>query len=200
MAASHDPSDVIRQQLRQSASVKLALAEDPKAIETVRRMAEAMIACLRGGGTIYLMGNGGSAADAQHIAGELVGRFKNDRPAYACVALSTDTSVITSVGNDYGFEQIFARQVEGLVREGDVVVGISTSGGSTNVLRGIEAARRRKAVVLGLSGRGGGKLAELADVCFVAPSSDTPRIQECHITVAHILCGLVEHALCQSDA
>jgi D-sedoheptulose 7-phosphate isomerase len=188
--------EAICRQLRESGSLKLKLAEDPAAIETIRRMADALIACLRGGRTVYVMGNGGSAADAQHIAGELVGRFRRERGGFACVALSTDTSILTSVANDYGFEDVFARQVCALVRPGDIAWGISTSGASKNVIKALMMAREKGATTLGLSGGDGGPLAQIADICFSAPSSDTPRVQECHITVAHILCGLVEDALC----
>ena len=186
-------------ELRESARLMNSLASDPSIVDTIRRMADAMIACLRGGGTIYLLGNGGSAADAQHIAGELVGRFRRERGGYACVALSTDTSVMTAVANDYGYEAVFARQVDGLVRRGDVVLGITTSGNSGNILLALELARERGAAVLGLSGCGGGKLAELADVCLTVPSNDTPRVQECHGAIGHILCGLIEQALCDAE-
>ena len=193
-------ADEIRRQLRESAELKTTIADDPALVETVSRMADAIITCLRNGGVLYTFGNGGSAADAQHIAGELVGRFKRERGGLACVALTTDSSVITSTANDYGFDAIFVRQVDALVREGDAVLAISTSGESENVLRAAELALERKAAVLALSGHEGGRLAMLADICLTVPSDDTPRIQECHINVAHILCGLVEDKLCESES
>ena len=198
MASSDTSERLINSILQESASLKLKLCEDAEVIKTIQQMAGAMTACLRAGGTIYVMGNGGSAADAQHIAGEMVGRFKKERGGYACVALTTDTSVMTSVGNDYGFEDIFARQVDGLVRKGDVVLGLSTSGTSKNVIKACELAHERGATVLGFSGRDGGTLADLADLCFTVPCDNTPRVQECHITVAHILCELVESSLCET--
>jgi len=158
----------------------------------VEKMADAVLAALRAGHGVYLCGNGGSAADCQHIAGEFVGRFMMERDPLPCVALSTDTSVLTCLGNDYGFESVFERQVNALVKEGDVLIALSTSGNSGNILRAVEAAKARGAVTLGFSGRGGGKLAEMADLCLVAPDDSSPRIQELHITCGHILCDLVE--------
>lgn len=166
------------------------LAADGAAI--VEKMAETVLTALRAGHGVYLCGNGGSAADCQHIAGEFVGRFMMERDPLPCVALSTDTSVLTCLGNDYGFDAIFERQVNALVKEGDVLMGFSTSGNSPNVLRAIEAAKARGAVTLGFSGRGGGKLAETANLCLVAPDDASARIQELHITCGHILCDLVE--------
>jgi len=192
-------ADEIRRQLRESADLKTAIAADPALVETVSQMTDAIITCLINGGVLYTFGNGGSAADAQHIAGELVGRFKRERGGLACVALTTDSSVVTSIANDYGFDSVFVRQVDAMVREGDAVLAISTSGESENVIRAVELARARKAVVLALSGNEGGRLAQLADICLTVPSADTPRIQECHGIVVHILCGLVEEKLCESE-
>ena len=158
----------------------------------VEKMAETVLTALRDGHCVYLCGNGGSAADCQHIAGEFVGRFMMERDPLPCVALSTDTSVLTCLGNDYGFDAIFERQVNALVKEGDILMGFSTSGNSPNVLRAIEAAKTRGAVTLGFSGRGGGKLAETTDLCLIAPDDASARIQELHITCGHILCDLVE--------
>ena len=184
--------DKILKQLQESANLKRSLAATQ--LDTIARMAETLIQCLEAGGRVFTMGNGGSAADAQHIAGELVGRFRRERRGFAAQALSTDTSILTAVANDYGFEDVFRRQVEALVREGDVVIGLSTSGNSPNVLRGCQEAKKRKAKVLGFSGRGG-KLRRVAHLCLIVPSKSSPRIQEAHITVAHILCDLVEEAL-----
>jgi D-sedoheptulose 7-phosphate isomerase len=162
--------------------------------------AELLIACLRAGGTVYVCGNGGSAADAQHIAGELVGRFLRERAALPCVALTTDTSIITAIGNDYSFEQCFERQVQALVRPGDVLWAMSTSGSSPNVLRAASAARERGAKVLGMTGRTGGKLRELCDVTLCVPADSSPPVQEGHLALLHILCRLVEEALSAAPA
>lgn len=165
-------------------------------LPAIRQVADAMVSTLNSGGTIYLMGCGGSAADAQHVAGELVGRFKMERRGLPCVAMTTDTSILTSIGNDYGFDEVFVRQVEGLVREGDLVVGISTSGNTAAVLKAIALAKEKGAATVGFTGGGGGQLKDAVDVCFCAPSNDTPHIQECHITVWHALCGVVEQEVC----
>ena len=163
--------------------------------ELLERMAGVLIESLRAGGKVVVFGNGGSAADAQHIAGELLGRFRRERPAFAAVALSTDTSTITAIGNDYGFDQIFARQIEGLVRPGDVAWGLSTSGNSANVALALEAAHERGAKTLAFSGGTGGRLAKVAQICLVVPGKETARIQEAHQLAYHILCDLVESAL-----
>lgn len=144
------------------------------------------------GGKILLFGNGGSAADAQHFAAELVGRYLRERPALPALALSTDTSALTAIGNDYGFHRVFARQVEALAKPGDAAVGISTSGNSSNVLEGLREARRRGCRTAALLGRDGGAIAPEVEVALVFPSSDTPRIQEAHAVLIHILCALVE--------
>lgn len=161
----------------------------------IARLAEMVITCLAGGGKVLLMGNGGSAADSQHIAAELVGRFQKERRGLAAIALTTDTSILTSVGNDYGYEQIFSRQVEALCRAGDVLIGISTSGNSPNVLRAIEAGKAVGAITVAFTGEGGGKLAALCDLTIAAPSRVTARVQEAHILIGHILCELVDDAI-----
>ena len=144
---------------------------------------------------IYLCGNGGSAADAQHIAAELIGRFVNDRRALPAIALTTDTSALTAIGNDYGYDEVFSRQVEGLCREGDVLIAISTSGNSGNILKAVDAAHRAGASVIGLSGKSGGALDTKCDVSLVVPSDVTARIQEMHIVIGHLICALVEEHL-----
>ena len=144
------------------------------------------------GQRIYLCGNGGSAADAQHIAAELIGRFVNDRRALPAIALTTDTSALTAIGNDYGYDEVFSRQVEGLCGEGDVLIAISTSGNSDNVLKAVDAAHRVGASVIGISGKSGGALDAKADVSLVVPSDVTARIQEMHIMIGHLICALVE--------
>ncbi len=154
---------------------------------------------MRTGGTLFVMGNGGSAADAQHLAGELVGRFELERAALPCVALTTDTSIITSVGNDYGIEDIFTRQVEGLVTAGDAVMGISTSGTSTNVINALKLAHERGATTIGLTGCGGGDMDECCDAVMYVPSHHTPRIQEAHATIIHIMCRILERELSANE-
>jgi len=181
-------------QIRRSVEVKLGLLAEGGA-EVIERMADEAARALGSGGRLFVFGNGGSAADAQHIAGELVGRFMKERRALPVQALTTDTSVLTAVGNDYGFEETFARQVEAFVKKGDVVLALSTSGNSRNVVKAAELARERGAVVLGFAGRGGGKLKEVADICLVVPADESPRVQESHITAGHIICDLVERRL-----
>jgi len=144
------------------------------------------------GGRLLVFGNGGSAADAQHLAAELVGRFERDREAMAALALSTDTSVLTSVGNDYGFERVFARQIEGLGRAGDVALGITTSGGSVNVIAALEAAKRRGLTTVAMTGRDGGAAGTAADIHINVPGESTARVQEVHATIIHALCALIE--------
>jgi D-sedoheptulose 7-phosphate isomerase len=179
--------------LRESARLHARVVEE--CAGPIVEAASAIEKCLRAGGKILLFGNGGSAADAQHIAAEFVGRFARERAPLPALALTTDTSALTAIGNDYGFEQVFARQVRALGRPGDVAVAISTSGRSPNVLAGVGAARERGMTVIGLAGRGGGALAEAADICITVPSDDTARIQECHLTIEHAMCEAVERLL-----
>lgn len=150
------------------------------------------VGALRAGKKVMFAGNGGSAADAQHWAGELVSRFYYDRPGLAAVALTTDTSILTAIGNDYGYDYTFAHQVEALGQEGDVLIAISTSGKSSNILRAIDAADARGVVVIGFTGLGGGDMKDRCRICFRVPSSETPRIQEGHEFIGHLLCGLIE--------
>ena len=164
-------------------------------VELLEEMAEMLIASLRAGGKVLIFGNGGSAADAQHIAGELLGRFRRERRAFGAVALSTDTSTLTAIGNDYGFEEIFSRQVEGLIQPGDVAWGLSTSGNSANVVRALETAQEHGAKTIAFSGGEGGKVSQLADLCLVISAKQTARIQEAHQLAYHILCDLTESAL-----
>jgi D-sedoheptulose 7-phosphate isomerase len=169
--------------------LQLVVAELPGPIVAA---AELVVKAIAGGGKLLVMGNGGSAADAQHFAAELVGRFRRERAALPAVALTTDTSILTAVGNDYGFENIFRRQVEALARPGDVVCGISTSGRSPNVVQAMEAARSMGCRTLALLGGNGGQMIALADVALLVPSDQTPFIQEAHLTIIHILCDLIE--------
>lgn len=158
-------------------------------------MVTLLVEAFRSGNKLLVMGNGGSAADAQHFVAEMVGRFKLERAALPAVALSTDTSILTAIGNDYGFDAVFSRQVEALALPGDVLVGISTSGNSPNVLKALELGRVRNCRTIGLLGKDGGSIKSACDLALVVPSSDTPRIQEAHITIIHIACDLVEKML-----
>ena len=174
-----------------------ALAADYSAIKAI---AEAMSKTALAGGKILICGNGGSASDSQHIAGELVGRFKKERRAIAAVALSADTSILTCLGNDYGFDRVFERQVEALGRPGDLLLAISTSGSSANVLKAVLKAREAGLVTAGFFGKSGGAILPHCDLAFLAPETDTPRIQEMHILAAHIICELVEDAVARAPS
>jgi len=167
-------------------------------IETIAAAAEAITRALKLEGTVYLCGNGGSAADAQHIAGELVGRFNRERRALSAVALSTDTSVLTSIANDYAYEDVFARQVEALVRAGDILWGFSTSGASANVVKAAQAAKERGACVIAFTGAADSELEQIADICFCAEAESTARSQEIHQLAYHIVCDLVEDSFANS--
>lgn len=164
-------------------------------VPDIEAVADRLVTRIEGGGTIFWMGNGGSAADSQHLAAELVGRFRRERTAVASLALTTDTSALTAIGNDYGFDSVFERQVAAQCNPGDVVVGISTSGNSTNVLRAVGAATDIGADTIGLTGDDGGALADRVDLCVSVPSDETARIQEAHILIGHILCERVEQAV-----
>ncbi|MFT5465339.1 MAG: D-sedoheptulose 7-phosphate isomerase [Verrucomicrobiales bacterium] len=163
--------------------------------EVFGQIAEKMIAAMRAGGKICFMGNGGSAADSQHLAAELVGRFQKERRGLASIAFTTDTSILTAVANDYGYDAIFSRQVEGLCGPSDIVVGLSTSGNSPNVLAGIERAKEMGVFTVGLAGKDGGKLAAAADLAIVVPSPKAARIQEAHIFIGHTLCEAIEDSI-----
>jgi len=181
--------------LTRSREVLQAAIDDPVFADTIAAIVDRTTAALQGGRKMLLAGNGGSAADAQHLAGEMLSRLNYDRAPAAAIALTTDTSVLTAVGNDYGYESVFERQVRGLGREGDVFIAISTSGRSANILRAIAAARELGLVTVGLAGKSGGDMAALCDLCLRAPSESTPLIQQIHITAGHIICGLVEERL-----
>jgi D-sedoheptulose 7-phosphate isomerase len=186
-------SEEIRKQLEESARIKQSFSEE--LIGRIGEFAERSAAALRAGGKLVFFGNGGSAADAQHLAAELVVRLRNERRGLAAMALTTNTSVLTAAGNDYGFEQIFSRQIESLVAAQDVLVGLSTSGSSPNVVRGAEVGRARGAFVVGLTGETGGVLAEKVNLLLNVPSRDAQRIQESHIAIGHIACDLIEKLL-----
>jgi len=182
----------VAQEIKESIAVKMELASG--ASEHIVQAANLILACLQGGGKLISFGNGGSAADAQHIAAEFVGRYRAERQALAAIALNTDSSALTAIGNDYGFKEIFARQIEAIAKPGDVVLAISTSGNSPNVLRALESARKLGLATIGLSGKSGGKMVGLVDTCLCVPSDSTPRIQEAHALIIHILSGIVENA------
>lgn len=188
--------DDITQELRESAALKIHVAETQGSI--IQAMCECMWTSLHQGGKLLLCGNGGSAADAQHLATECMVRLEAERAPLPAIALTTDTSLLTAAGNDHGFETIFARQVAGLGRPGDVLLAISTSGNSRNVVRAVDEARQRGLHTLGLLGRDGGMLKAMVHIALVVPSSNTQRIQEVHITVGHILCGALERRILSS--
>ena len=175
---------------------KMTVDFESAGIDCVVTTAEAITKALKQNGRIYICGNGGSAADAQHIAGEFVGRFRRERKALPAVALSTDTSVLTCIANDYDYEKVFARQVEGLVRKGDILWAFSTSGSSANILAAVELAKQIGATVLAFTGRANSKLEEMADICFCADNESTARSQEIHQLAYHIICDLVEQNFC----
>lgn len=185
--------ELVINSFRESAETKLAFVElyAEQILEVGRIIAQA----LKDGNKLLLFGNGGSAADAQHIAAEIVGRFKKEREALPAIALTTDTSILTAVGNDYGFERVFERQISALCMPGDVVIGITTSGNSPNVVRGLAKAHDLGATTVAFTGRDGGKVVEVAHYSFVVPSYDTARIQECHITLGHVLCEIIDRLL-----
>lgn len=185
----------IREKIQESIDLKRRILEDPTMVCKISEAAACMADTLKKGGKILTCGNGGSASDAQHIAGEIVGRFEKDRRAYAAVALNADPAVMTAVANDYSFDQVFARQVEGLMTGRDVLLGLSTSGNSANVIAAFEKAKEMGGKTILLSGRNGGRLRELADISMIVPSDVTAHIQEAHGCIYHILCGLLEDAM-----
>jgi D-sedoheptulose 7-phosphate isomerase len=190
--ASH--AEEIRRQLAESARVKQSFSDE--LVEGISRLAEKSAVALRAGGKIVFFGNGGSAADALHLTAELVVRLRTERKGLAALALTTNPSVLTAAGNDYGFERIFSRQIESLVAEKDILVALSTSGDSPNILRGIEAGRARGAYLVAFTGETGGALAGKVDLLLNVPSRDPQRIQESHITIGHIACSLIERLAC----
>lgn len=185
-------NEEIVERIRESIRVKTSLEAQA---DLLRRIAERWIVALRGGGRILLFGNGGSAADAQHLAAELSGRFYKDRAGLAAISLTVNSSALTAIGNDYGFDAVYARQLDGLARPGDVAVGISTSGRSESVIAALRKAREMGLVTVGFTGRGGGEMPAVSDECLRIDSDDTPRIQEGHILAGHIVCELVEREI-----
>ena len=185
----------VKEIMAASIVAKQSMLSSGTIVETIAKVSEILTAVLRAGNKVLLFGNGGSAADSQHIAAELVGRFAFDRPALPALALSVNSSCVTAIGNDYGYEQVFSRQLEALAKAGDVAIGISTSGNSPNVVQGVITARKLGLQTVGLTGSAGGTLAKTADYCICVPSNETPRIQECHILVGHVISELVEREI-----
>ena len=188
-------NNMVEQEIQQSIDGIMRLKSDSEAIQSVSAIADIVQDALRKGNKILLAGNGGSAADAQHLAGEFVSRFNYDRPGLAAFALTTDTSVLTAVGNDYGYEKVFSRQIEAVGRKGDVFIGISTSGTSPNVLNALSVGQDRGLTTIGFCGNQTTEFRKHCDYIFSAPSSSTPKIQEMHIIIGHIVCGLVESSI-----
>ena len=185
----------IKNQIRESIKLKKEILNSESLINTIMQSARACISALKDGNKILLAGNGGSAADAQHIAGELVNRFNFNRPGLSAIALTTDSSVITSIANDYGYDTIFSRQISSLGKQNDVFIAISTSGSSPNIINALKTARECGLMTIMLTGSKGASHSDLCDFCIVIPSSDTPRIQEAHILTGHILCSVIEKEL-----
>jgi D-sedoheptulose 7-phosphate isomerase len=190
-AEKNGATERIVEEIRESIAIKAELGLQA---EEIAEAASVIVTCLQAGGKLMAFGNGGSAADAQHIAAEFVGRYRVERKALAAIALTTDSSALTAIGNDYGFEEIFSRQLEAVGKTGDVVLAISTSGNSPNVLRGVEVAKKLGMATIGLSGKTGGKLRGVVDICLCAQTESIPRIQEVHTLIIHILSGIVERA------
>jgi D-sedoheptulose 7-phosphate isomerase len=179
-------------QINDSAATKKAIVENDALVNLLVEVAQACVDVYRKGKKILIAGNGGSAADAQHFAAELVGRYGFDRPSLPSIALTTDSSNLTAIGNDYGYEYVFSRQLEGLGQEGDMFIGISTSGNSQNVINAFISAKDRGITTVALVGRDGGKMASMADYAIIVPSSATPRIQESHLLIEHMICDIIE--------
>ena len=190
-----EAQEALQQHVAQTVDALTAIQRDPGLLASFAEACDICINAFRSNSKILIAGNGGSAADAQHFAGELVSRFYFDRPALAAIALTTDSSILTAIGNDYGYVDVFSRQVEALGCAGDVFIAISTSGNSANILKAVQSAKARGLVVVGLTGRSGGKLKELCDICICAPSDSTPRIQECHLVIEHTICACIEETL-----
>lgn len=186
---------IITEHIRKSISVKESILSSPTVMTSIKDAATATVDAYKKGRKTLIAGNGGSAADAQHIAGEFVSRFYFDRPGIPSIALSTDTSIITAIGNDYGFDRLFERQVHAQGTEGDIFIGLTTSGNSENIVRALHACKEKGIKSIILTGRSGGKTSDLCDICINVPSEETPRIQESHILIAHIICCIVEEEL-----
>lgn len=187
--------EFMNDQIMNSIQVKQNIINDKKLMELIEQVSLQAIEVYKKGNKIILGGNGGSAADAQHIAGELVSRFYFDRPGLPALALTTDTSVLTAIGNDYGYERLFSRQIQANGNQGDMFIGISTSGNSPNILKALEECKAQNIITVGLTGGQGGLMEEICDYCIKVPSNETPRVQESHILIGHIICSIVEKAI-----
>lgn len=185
-------TEKIKSIISSSINVKQTILSDGSLIPVIEQVSNELVKCLRNGNRIYFCGNGGSAADAQHLAAEFSGRFYTDRKALPAEALHVNTSYLTAVANDYSYDVVYSRLIDGIANEGDVVVGLSTSGNSTNIVKAFESARAKKIVTVGFTGKEGGKMKGLSDFLINIPSNDTPRIQESHIMLGHIICQMVE--------
>jgi D-sedoheptulose 7-phosphate isomerase len=197
---TNDFEERVSRLIQASIAVKQKIVKDVALVAAVAEVTKVIVDALLQGNKILLCGNGGSAADAQHIAAEFVGRFAFDRPALPALALSVNTSCVTAIGNDYGFELVFSRQIEALGQKGDVVIGISTSGNSANVLHAMSTSKRLGLRTIALTGCTGGKIRNEVELCLCAPSNETPRIQECHILMGHIISELVEHTIFHEES
>jgi D-sedoheptulose 7-phosphate isomerase len=190
---------LVADRIRESVAVKQALLQDEAFLARVAEVARAIVESLRNNGTVFFFGNGGSAGDAQHLAAELAGRYLRERQGLAGLALTTNTSCLTAIANDYGYDHVFARQLQAMGSAGDVAIGISTSGNSASVLRAVEAAREKGMITVGMTGEDGGKLKSLVDYCLSVTADHTARIQEAHILIGHILCEIVEEEMCDES-
>ena len=182
----------IKNQVKLSFKTKQAIYENEELLNYIEKVSRLCVELYKNGKKIILAGNGGSAADAQHIAAEMVGRYGFDRPSLPSLALTTDTSALTAIGNDYGYDKVFSRQLEGMGQEGDLFIGISTSGNSENIINAFKSAKEKNITTVALTGRDGGEMAKIADIALIVPSESTPRIQESHILIGHIICDIIE--------
>ncbi|MBL0708254.1 MAG: D-sedoheptulose 7-phosphate isomerase [Sulfurimonas sp.] len=182
----------IQNQIKKSYETKIAIYKNEDLIDKILEVSQLCVELYKGSNKTILAGNGGSAADAQHIAAELVGRYGFDRPSIPSLALTTDTSCLTAIGNDYGYDKVFSRQLEGMGQDGDIFIGISTSGNSANIINAFKSAKEKNITTVALVGRDGGEMAKIADYSLVVPSDSTPRIQESHILIGHIICDIIE--------
>ena len=200
MRPTNDFEARVTNSIEASIAVKERLLNSAEVVSTVAKVSEILVNAFEQGNKVLLFGNGGSAADAQHIAAEFVGRFAFDRPALPALGLSVNTSCVTAIGNDYGFDQVFSRQIEALAHAGDVAIGISTSGNSRNVVSALLLSRQKGLYTVALTGCTGGRLKKAVDYCICVPSNDTPRIQECHILIGHIISELVEQTIFHEES
>ena len=185
----------IKNQIKKSYETKQDIYKNDDLVSKIEEVSKLCVELYKGSNKIILAGNGGSTADAQHIAAEMVGRYGFDRPSLPSLALTTDTSALTAIGNDYGYDKVFSRQLEGMGQKGDLFIGISTSGNSTNIINAFESAKDKGITTVALVGRDGGEMAKIADIALIVPSNSTPRIQESHILIGHILCDIIEQEI-----